>query len=114
MDISNCVFPGRQEVMVREHQRIPFVRAPALLALLALSVVSVTAGEEGEEEEAGNRAEARLKVLSFGGNGNIGSAVLASLIHEDRADIIMTTRGGWHWDSDTRIGGVINSVSAEC
>ena len=113
MDISNCVFPGRQEVMVREHQRIPFVRAPALLAILALSVVSLTAGEE-EEEEAGNRAEARLKVLSFGGNGNIGSAVLASLIHEDRADIIMTTRGGWHWDSDTRIGGVISSVSAEC
>ena len=112
MDISNCVFPGRQEVMVREHQRIPFVRAPALLAILALSVVSVTAGEE--EEEAGNRAEARLKVLSFGGNGNIGSAVLASLIHEDRADIIMTTRGGWHWDSDTRIGGAISSVSAEC
>ena len=111
MDISNCVFPGRQEVMVREHQRIPFVRAPALLAILALSVVSVTAGEE---EEAGNRAEARLKVLSFGGNGNIGSAVLASLIHEDRADIIMTTRGGWHWDSDTRIGGVIISVTAEC
>ena len=111
MDISNCVFPGRQEVMVREHQRIPFVRAPALLAILALSVVSVMAGEEGE---AGNRAEARLKVLSFGGNGNIGSAVLASLIHEDRADIIMTTRGGWHWDSDTRIGGVISSVSAEC
>ena len=111
MDISNCVFPGRQEVMVREHQRIPFVRAPALLAILALSVVSLTLGEE---EEAGNRAEARLKVLSFGGNGNIGSAVLASLIHEDRADIIMTTRGGWHWDSDTRIGGVISSVSAEC
>ena len=110
MDISNCVFPGRQEVMVREHQRIPFVRAPALLAILALSVVSVTAGEE----EAGSRAEDRLKVLSFGGNGNIGSAVLASLIHEDRADIIMTTRGGWHWDSDTRIGGVISSVSAEC
>ena len=111
MDISNCVFPGRQEVMVREHQRIPFVRAPALLAILALSVVSLTLGEE---EEAGNRAEARLKVLSFGGNGNIGSAVLASLIHEDRADIIMTTRGGWHWDSDTRIGGAISSVSAEC
>ena len=46
----------------------------------------------------------KLKVLSFGGNGNIGSAVLAAMIRAGRFDIVMTTRGGWHWDSDTRIG----------
>ena len=43
-------------------------------------------------------------MLSFGGNGNIGSAVLDKMIKSERFDIFMTTRGGWHWDSDTRIG----------
>ena len=83
----------RQEVMVGEHQRIPMAMITAYL-LLVLTVVTI------------NGEVTRLKVLSFGGNGNIGSAVLASLIAEDRFDIIMTTRGGWHWDSDTRIGGL--------
>ena len=46
----------------------------------------------------------KIKVLSFGGNGNIGSAVLSRLIKTGQFDIVMTTRGGWHWDSDSRIG----------
>ena len=46
----------------------------------------------------------KIKILSFGGNGNIGSAVLSSLIKTGQFEIVMTTRGGWHWDSDTRIG----------
>ena len=81
--------------MVGEHQRIPMITAYLLLVLTVVTIM------------AEDREVARLKVLSFGGNGNIGSAVLASLIAEDRFDIIMTTRGGWHWDSDTRIGANI-------
>ena len=46
----------------------------------------------------------KIKILSFGGNGNIGSAVLSSLIQTGDFEIVMTTRGGWHWDSDSRIG----------
>ena len=46
----------------------------------------------------------KIKILSFGGNGNIGSAVLSSLIKTGQYEILMTTRGGWHWDSDSRIG----------
>ena len=46
----------------------------------------------------------KIKILSFGGNGNIGSAVLSSLIQTGEFEIVMTTRGGWHWDSDSRIG----------
>jgi len=51
-----------------------------------------------------------IKILSFGGNGNIGSAVLASLIQTGEFEIVMTTRGGWHWDSDTRIGPHVQTV----
>ena len=85
--------------MVGEHQRIPIVgtlTSTASWLLLTLMVSPL---------HAEDREVARLKVLSFGGNGNIGSAVLAAMIQEDRFDITMTTRGGWHWDSDTRIGG---------
>ena len=46
----------------------------------------------------------KIKLLSFGGNGNIGSAVLSRLIKTGQFEIVMTTRGGWHWDSDSRIG----------
>ena len=52
----------------------------------------------------------KIKVLSFGGNGNIGSAVLSSLIKTGQFDIVMTTRGGWHWDSDSRIGPHVETV----
>lgn len=84
--------------MVGEHQRIPLSPILTTTACLLISLmVTSTIAEDGDT--------ARLKVLSFGGNGNIGSAVLAALIAEDKFDIIMTTRGGWHWDSDTRIGG---------
>ena len=83
--------------MVGEHQRIPLSPVLTTACLLMSVMVTSAIAEDGDV--------ARLKVLSFGGNGNIGSTVLASLIAEDRFDITMTTRGGWHWDSDTRIGG---------
>ena len=81
--------------MVREEkQRILFVGPGIMyLCLLVLLVPTLCVAKEG-----------KLKVLSFGGNGNIGSAVLARMIETDMYDIVMTTRGGWHWDSDTRIG----------
>jgi len=56
------------------------------------------------------QTQQKLKVLSFGGNGNIGSAVLNKMIKSDKFDIFMTTRGGWHWDSDTRIGPYVTTV----
>ena len=62
---------------------------------------------DGEAEAEAGAGGGKLKVLSFGGNGNIGSAVLAAMIQAGGFDIVMTTRGGWHWDSDTRIGANI-------
>eukprot|EP00092_Neocalanus_flemingeri_P007876 GFUD01008502.1.p1 GENE.GFUD01008502.1~~GFUD01008502.1.p1 ORF type:complete len:411 (-),score=89.31 GFUD01008502.1:138-1370(-) len=54
--------------------------------------------------------EKRLKVLSFGGNGNIGSAVLKRMIDSGSYDIVMSTRGSWHWDSEERIGPFVRFV----
>ena len=64
-------------------------------------------GAESDGEAEAEAGGGKLKVLSFGGNGNIGSAVLAAMIQAGGFDIVMTTRGGWHWDSDTRIGANI-------
>ena len=104
---------------------------------------STLAGVTGAQADGEAEAEAgggKLKVLSFGGNGNIGSAVLyctvlyctvlyctvlylgngnigsavlAAMIRAGRFDIVMTTRGGWHWDSDTRIGANIFTACLE-
>jgi len=54
--------------------------------------------------------ESRRKVLSFGGNGNIGSAVLKTMIDSGAYDIVMSTRGSWHWDSEERIGPHVRYV----
>ena len=35
------------------------------------------------------------------------------MIRAGRFDIVMTTRGGWHWDSDTRIGANIFTAYLE-
>jgi len=55
--------------------------------------------------------EIKLKVLSFGGNGNIGSAVLKRMIDSGSYDIVMTTRGSWHWDSEDRIGSFVRTAT---
>ena len=95
--------------MREERQRILFV-GPMIpwtmyLCLLVL-VPTIFVAMEGVEEGV----RGKLKVLSFGGNGNIGSAVLARMINTDMFDIVMTTRGGWHWDSDTRIGNIASGA----
>ena len=47
--------------------------------------------------------ECKKKILSFGGNGNIGSEVLVRLIDQEDYDITMVSRGNWHFDSAIRI-----------
>ncbi len=37
------------------------------------------------------------QILSFGGNGMIGSAVMARLIEMDLYNITIVTRGKWHY-----------------
>ena len=57
--------------------------------------------------------ESKLKVLSFGGNGNIGSAVLKSMIDIGTYDIVMVTRGNWHWDSEERMGPHVQTIKCD-
>lgn len=51
-----------------------------------------------------SRASELKNVLSFGGNGNIGSAVLDRLINsKEEYSITLVSRGKWHFDSGIRI-----------
>lgn len=61
-------------------------------ALLLLVCVSLAA-----------EAAATKKVLSFGGNGNIGSEVLHQMIEKGGYDITIVSRGSWHFDSAVRV-----------
>ena len=45
----------------------------------------------------------KKNLLSFGGNGMIGSAVLDRLIKTDAYYVTMVSRGSWHYDSNLRI-----------
>ena len=45
----------------------------------------------------------KRNILSFGGNGMIGSAVLDRLIKMEIYNITMVSRGSWHYDSNIRI-----------
>ena len=45
----------------------------------------------------------KKNLLSFGGNGMIGSAVLDRLIKTDAYFVTMVSRGSWHYDSNLRI-----------
>ena len=45
----------------------------------------------------------KKNLLSFGGNGMIGSAVLDRLIKTDAYHVTMVSRGSWHYDSNLRI-----------
>ena len=58
----------------------------------------------------------RKTILSFGGNGNIGSAVLHRLISKAKErgkhipDIILVSRGTWHFDNADRIRPHVHNV----
>ena len=55
-------------------------------------------------------AAANKKVLSFGGNGNIGSEVMTRLAAEGGYDITLVSRGNWHFDSALRVMPHVNLV----
>jgi len=52
----------------------------------------------------------RYQILSFGGNGNIGSAVLSQILDTLEADVTVCSRGSWHWDSEKRIAPRVQLV----
>ena len=52
------------------------------------------------------------QILSFGGNGMIGSEVLTRLIKEEGTDynITLVSRGSWHFDNGVRVMPYVNAV----
>ena len=52
----------------------------------------------------------REKILSFGGNGMIGSVVMEKLIAEDKYDITLIHRGNWHFDTALTVMPNVNNV----
>ena len=53
---------------------------------------------------------ANKKILSFGGNGNIGSEVLHTMIESGGHDITLVSRGSWHFDAGVRIMPYVKTV----
>ena len=49
-------------------------------------------------------------ILSFGGNGMIGSAVLARLIEDGSYELFLVSRGNWPFDSKERIKPHVQSI----
>ncbi len=45
----------------------------------------------------------KKRVLSFGGNGNIGSEVLHLMFEDGGYDVTLVSRGNWHFDSALRV-----------
>ena len=56
-------------------------------------------------------AQSVKQILSFGGNGMIGSEVLTRLIAEDEEyNITLVSRGSWHFDSGVRVMPYVNAI----
>jgi len=52
----------------------------------------------------------KKKILSFGGNGMIGSNTLETLIATNKYDITLVSRGSWPFDTSTSIKPYVNHV----
>lgn len=72
------------------------------IALFLILIAEVTQGYYENSK--------KKKVLSFGGNGMIGSAVLHQMIKTKEYDITLVSRGNWHYDSRVRIKPHVEAV----
>lgn len=52
------------------------------------------------------------KYLVFGGNGFIGSELVA-LLRLRKSDVTIVNRGNWYWDSETRIKPFVRHVRCD-
>ena len=109
--------------------RALFIAVSALL--LGCSSAARKAGtkdkDENERAAASNvqrRTGKRRRILSFGGNGMIGSEVLHQLLQsstttnddddadeeEEQYDVVLVSRGSWPFDSEERIAPHVQSI----
>lgn len=57
-----------------------------------------------------NDKKRKKRILSFGGNGMIGSETLDRLIKTDEYDITLVSRGSWPFDSGKRIAPYVRNI----
>ena len=77
------------------------MKKSAVLPLLAVLAHCVS----GERE--------RVKILSFGGNGMIGSEVLSRLLARGAYDVTVVSRGNWPFDSAERVRPHVHAVKCD-
>ena len=67
-----------------------------------------------DEPEKNNQNNSKRRILSFGGNGMIGSEVLHQLLYDDanqeEYEIVLVSRGSWPFDSEERIAPNVQST----
>ena len=68
-----------------------------------------TCTNAGEHVGGGSSSE-KKKILSFGGNGMIGSETLHRLIKTGEYEITLVSRGNWPFDSEKRIAPYVKST----
>ena len=90
--------------MLRKQNLLIFYPRRSTCLGTEVRLIEESLSSEGSEikSDAQTEADSRLNVLSFGGNGNIGSSVLSAMIEADKFDITMVSRGSWYWDSGDR------------
>ena len=54
--------------------------------------------------------QATPRILSFGGNGMLGSATLHRLLQKENYNITLIHRGNWFYDSNVRIKPYVKSI----
>ena len=85
-------------------------------AAFVLGSSSAAARKAGtkDEPEKNNQNNSKRRILSFGGNGMIGSEVLHQLLYDDanqeEYDIVLVSRGSWPFDSEERIAPSVQST----
>ena len=83
------------------------------LFCFSLALVSVVSADNNNNQNKNDKN--KKKILSFGGNGNIGSEVLHRLINDPSGEyeIYLVSRGNWHWDSAVRIMPFVTHISCD-
>ena len=105
-----------EEARLRTEGPAGMPRSRALLiATAALVLGSSSAAKAGtkDEPEKNNNNNNKRRILSFGGNGMIGSEVLHQLLHDDTSqeyDVVLVSRGSWPFDSEERIAPNVQSA----
>ncbi len=79
--------------------------------VLGSSSAAKKAGTKDEPEKYNKNNNNKRRILSFGGNGMIGSEVLHQLLHDDtnqeECEIVLVSRGSWPFDSEERIAPIV-------